>query len=136
MPDRIVDLIISLKSRCLEKEESIRLEFGLSPAEYRGILAMTPNEPCNCNALAVNMGLSVSRGSRVVEKLIKNKYLLQEVSKADRRNIILRLAPKGVKVRSKIEAVLNECETTIESRLSGAEIKNTIKLFHKLEDCL
>lgn len=136
MQDRIVDLILSLKSRCLEKEESIRLEFGLSPAEYRGILAMQPNEPCNCNALSNNMGLSVSRGSRVVEKLIKNKYLEQEVSKADRRNIILKLAPRGLRVRKKIEAMLSECEQTIESKLTDSEIKNTIKIFHKLEDCL
>ena len=136
MQERIVDLILSLKSRCLDKEESIRLEYGLSPAEYRGLLAMKPNEPCNCNALSSNMGLSVSRGSRIVEKLIKNKYLEQEVSKKDRRNIVLKLAPRGLKVRQKIESVLNECEQTIESKLTDSEIKNTIKIFHKLEKCL
>lgn len=136
MPNRIIDLIIGIKGKCLEKEESIRQEFNLSPAEYRGILAMMPGQPCNCNALSKNMGLSVSRGSRVVEKLIKNKYLEQEISKEDRRNVILKLAPKGTRVRRKIETVLNECEQTIQKKLSVSEKKDTIKLFHKLEDCL
>ena len=136
MPDRIIDLILGIKGKCLDKEESIRQEFKLSPAEYRGILAMTPGQPCNCNALSKNMGLSVSRGSRVVEKLIKHKYLAQEISKADRRNVILKLAPKGTRVRKKIEVVLNECEQTIQKTLSVSEKKDTIKLFHKLEDCL
>lgn len=136
MADRIIDLIIGIKGKCLDKEESIRQEFNLSPAEYRGILAMRPGEPCNCNALSTNMGLSASRGSRVVEKLIKNKYLEQQISKEDRRNVILKLAPKGTRVRKKIETVLNECEQTIQKKLSVSEKKDTIKLFHKLEDCL
>ena len=136
MPDRIIDLILGIKGKCLDKEESIRQEFKLSPAEYRGILAMTPGQPCNCNALSKNMGLSVSRGSRVVEKLIKHKYLEQKISKEDRRNVILKLAPKGTRVRKKIEVVLNECEQTIQKKLSVSEKKDTIKLFHKLEDCL
>lgn len=136
MAERIIDLIINMKSLCLEKEESIRLEFDLSPAEYRGILAMKPGEPCNCNALSNNMGLSVSRGSRVVEKLIKNKYLAQEVSKQDRRNIILKLAPKGIRARKKIEEMLSECEKTIRKKLSAEEKKDTLKIFHKLEKCL
>lgn len=136
MPNRIIDLIIGIKGKCLEKEESIRQEFNLSPAEYRGILAMMPGQPCNCNALSKNMGLSVSRGSRVVEKLIKNKYLEQEISKEDRRNVILKLAPKGTRVRRKIETVLNECEQTIQKKLSVSEKKDTIKLFLKLENCL
>jgi len=136
MPDRIIDLILGIKGKCLDKEESIRQEFKLSPAEYRGILAMTPGQPCNCNALSKNMGLSVSRGSRVVEKLIKHKYLEQKISKEDRRNVILKLAPKGTRVRKKIEVVLNECEQTIQKKLSVSEKKDTIKLFHKLENCL
>ena len=136
MHDRLIDLIISLKSKCLEKEDSIRREFGLSPAEYRGILAMTPAQPCNCNALSTNMGLSVSRGSRIIEKLIKNSYIEQEVSKTDRRNIILKLAPRGVRVRKKIEEMLNDCENRIEKKLSDIEIKNTLKIFNKIEDCL
>lgn len=136
MAERIIDLIINMKSLCLEKEESIRLEFDLSPAEYRGILAMKPGEPCNCNALSNNMGLSVSRGSRVVEKLIKNKYLSQEISKQDRRNIILKLAPKGIRVRKKIEEMLSDCEKTIQKKLSTEEKKDTLKIFHKLENCL
>lgn len=136
MPDRIVDLIMSLKSKCLQKEESIRSEFGLSPAEYRGILAMSPDKPCNCNTLSRTMGLSVSRSSRVIEKLIKNKYLNHDKLESDRRNMVLTLAPKGIRVRKKIESMLEECESTIQSRLSKLEILNTKKIFHKLEDCL
>lgn len=136
MPDRIIDLIIGIKGKCLDKEESIRLEYDLSPAEYKGILAMQPGEPCNCNALSKNMGLSVSRGSRVVEKLIQNKYIEQKISNEDRRNVILKLAPKGTRVRKKIEATLNECERTIQKRLTNSEKKDTIKLFQKLGECL
>ncbi len=136
MNDRIIDLILGMKSKCLEKEESIRQEFGLSPAEYRGITAMEFDEPCNCNMLSQRMGLSVSRGSRVIEKLVKNKYIVCEVAPKDKRNIILKLAPRGARIKKKIDSMLNDCEQVIESKLSNTEIKNTLKIFHKLGDCL
>ncbi len=135
MNDRIIDLILAMKSKCLEKEESIRQEFGLSPAEYRGITAMSSDEPCNCNRLSQKMGLSVSRGSRVIEKLVRNKYVVCEVAQSDKRNMILKLAPKGARIKKKIDSMLNDCEQVIESKLSNTEIKNTLKIFQKLGDC-
>ncbi|MCE1164559.1 MAG: MarR family winged helix-turn-helix transcriptional regulator [Bacteroidetes bacterium] len=136
MNDRIIDLILGMKSKCLEKEESIRQEFGLSPAEYRGITAMDFDQPCNCNKLSQKMGLSVSRGSRVIEKLVKNKYIISETAQTDKRNIILHLAPRGIRIKKKIDSMLNECEQVIESKLTNTEIKNTLKIFQKLGNCL
>ena len=69
MEKKIIDLIFELKSGCGEKEDSIRSKLKLSPAEFRGIIALTPKNVISCKVLCSKMGLSASRGSRVVEKL-------------------------------------------------------------------
>ena len=76
---RIIDLVIALKHSCLVKEDSIREEFSLSPAEYRGILSINQGEAVKGIELSEKMGLSVSRGSRVIEKLTKKGYLKEMV---------------------------------------------------------
>ncbi|MGB4852662.1 MAG: helix-turn-helix domain-containing protein, partial [Ignavibacteria bacterium] len=71
----IIDQIFHLKSVCISKEENIRKELGLSPAEFRGIMAMVQGSDIPCSLLSRKMGLSVSRGSRVTDKLLKGGYL-------------------------------------------------------------
>ena len=133
MTNRIVDCIINLKNKCASKEEEIRKEYSLSPAEYNGLLSINNNESLKCNQLSKKMDLSVSRGSRVIEKLMKNGYLKQESSKTDRRISIISLTPKGCNAKKKIEKVLNECEAKILKELTKKEVEQTISILNKLE---
>lgn len=136
MAPRVVDLIMTLKSRCAEREEKIREGFSLSPAEYKALITIREGEHYNCNALSQKLGLSVSRASRIIEKLIKGKYLTRKTLKGDRRHIIISLAPKGMRVQKEIQKVLDECEQGIQQALTKSEINYTYKIFVKLEDCL
>lgn len=136
MTARVVDLIMTLKTRCADREEKIREEFSLSPAEYKVLITIQEGEQYNCNALSQKVGLSVSRASRIIEKLIKGKYLTRRTLKGDRRHIIISLAPKGKQVQKEIQKLLDECEKEIQKALTKAEINYTYKIFAKLENCL
>ena len=132
MKIRLIDLVIVLKHSCMVKEDSIREEFSLSPAEYRGILAVNPDRPLTAGEIAAKMGLSVSRGSRVIEKLTKNGYLKRTGDSSDRRCLKIALADKGQKVRLKIDKMLDQCEKEFESKLPKSEIKSFINSLDKL----
>lgn len=136
MDKRIIDFIFELKSSCSEKELAIREKLKLSPAEFRGILAMTPKSIISCNVLAKKMGLSISRGSRVVEKLMKNGYLKEEKNPEDRRVLKVALAKKGVKTREKISEMLEECEQTINKKMSKSELEKLVISLTKINDVL
>jgi len=136
MTTRIVDLIMTLKTRCADREEKIRKEFSLSPAEYKALITIQEGEFYNCNALSQKLGLSVSRASRIIEKLIKGKYLNRKTLKGDRRHIIISLAPKGMQVQKEIQKALDECEQVIQNALTKSEINSTYKIFTKLKNCL
>ena len=83
--ERLFDLIEQLKSRCVKNELIIMEEANISLAEYNGISALDPEERVCGNDLSRKMNLSPSRASRVIDKLVKNGYLLREGDAADRR---------------------------------------------------
>ena len=136
MEKKIIDLIFELKSGCGEKEDSIRSKLKLSPAEFRGIIALTPKTVIPCKALCSKMGLSASRGSRVVEKLKKNGYLKEVISDGDRRVMNITLAPKGIKTREKIGEMLEDCEKKIVKNISRPEIDTLVKSLSKIMNVL
>ncbi|MBL8007581.1 MAG: winged helix DNA-binding protein [Ignavibacteria bacterium] len=123
MKQSIVNLIFQLKSVCLSKEENIREELGLSPAEFRGIITLVPDSEVNGSILSRKMGLSVSRGSRVIDKLIENGYLKYSRSSEDKRAITVSLTDKGISVQRRINQIFDECEKSIMKKMSSDEIE-------------
>lgn len=129
---KVIDLIFEIKNKCLLNEEEIMGTYKLSPAEYRGLMAISPAETVTCSELSEKMGLSPSRGSRVIFKMIKNGYIKQRVSLEDRRCLFVSLDEKGIKVRNEIEGARMECEKQIERRLSSDDMEFVVNSLNKL----
>jgi|WetSurMetagenome_2_1015567.scaffolds.fasta_scaffold230636_1 DNA-binding MarR family transcriptional regulator len=134
MAERIFDIITNLKKKCLDKEESIQKEYLLSPAEYNGLLSVAPDEVYSCNQLSRKMGLSVSRSSRVLEKLIRNGYLKGISNNEDRRVLKVTLTKKGISTRNKIDKRLEECEKEIINKFQKSELYLLENTLNKLSD--
>ena len=82
--------------------------------------------------MAKNMGLSLSRISRVVDKLVVNGYLDRNTDTADRRAIKLCLTTKGKAIRSKIDKVRNECEARLLEVIPSDELERFGEMFSKI----
>jgi DNA-binding MarR family transcriptional regulator len=136
MNARIIDLVIVLKNSCIFKEELVMEEFSLSPAEYRGILSIQPGNWISCGELAQKMGISVSRGSRVIDKLAKKGFIRQSDDSSDKRFMRLILASKGLKLKKKIDTMLEKCEQEIKSKIPKSELKVFLNSIDKLTSIL
>jgi len=123
MDKSIIDLIIELKKGCMEDEEHIRTICNISFAEYKGIMEIDIEERITCNTLSKKMGLSPSRGSRIIDDLVKKGYLLRTTNSEDRRSFVLSLSSKGIKIRKKIEQERNNCEYRLRKNLSVREVE-------------
>ena len=134
MAERIFDIVTNLKNKCLDKELSIQKEYLLSPAEYNGLLSVEPDAVYNCNQLSKKLGLSVSRSSRILDKLITNGYLKRIRDIVDRRLLKVTLTEKGLSARRKINERLDECEKDILSRLQKSELYLLENTLNKLSD--
>jgi len=128
----LIDLIYRLKASCVASELDIMEESGLSPAEYNGIAAVDTNEKISGSAVSQKMNLSPSRASRVVDKMVKNGYLLREIDAGDRRKCNISLAEKGMKVKTRIQQLKRKCEKRIEDELSEKEIDSFSDTLKKL----
>jgi DNA-binding MarR family transcriptional regulator len=136
MDKSIVELIFELKFACMSKELSIREKLGLSPAEYRGILSMQPGKAVSCMQLSNAMGLSKSRGSRVVDKLINNGYLKEAKKEADKRVINVILTRTGETALKEINSIMKECETAILKNVPKSELRSFTNTLHKISGIL
>lgn len=123
MEKKLVDLIIELKKGCMEDEKQIRTLCNISLAEYQGIMKINITERITCNILSKKMGLSISRGSRIIDGLVRKGYLLRTTNPEDRRSFVLSLSSKGTKIKKQIEQERNNCEYRIRKNLSVREVK-------------
>ncbi len=134
MKERVIDLIYRFKARCVFSEQEIMEEFNLTPAEYNGIAAMKPREKVSGSEVAERMNLSPSRGSRVVDRMVKSGYVVRKEDADDRRKCVIYLSRNGIEIKKKIELTKSDCEKTIHERLTKAEIDDFAQSIKKLMD--
>ncbi len=119
---RIVDDIFLLKRRCMFKIEDLSAEAGLVPREMAAIESLTPGERVSGNELSRRMELSPSRGSRIIERLIRKGFLERETDPHDRRAVLISLSERGGEQKRKIDALKDDCERLLLSKLEGDQL--------------
>jgi DNA-binding MarR family transcriptional regulator len=136
MRKNVIEVIFMLKSKCCTKEEKIREELKVSPAEFKGLISIEPGVIVPCKVLSQKMGLSVSRGSRVIEKLMKSGYMEEVKTSGDRRVMNVTLSKKGINTQRKIMKILQDCEHKILKNFSKPELESLIASLVKVNEAL
>lgn len=130
------ELVVKIKQQCQKTEEKIRKEFDLSSAEYNGLLAIKPQEAILCHVYSEKMGLSPSRGSRVIDKLVKRNYLVTETVPDDRRSVRISLTKQGIALHRKIQQRMKNCEKRMLAHFSARKQKELTKALGALAEVL
>lgn len=120
-PAPLMELVLQLERCCETQLDGILARAGLSPSEFTCIRALPVGESVASGALAARMGLSPSRGSRVVERLVRGGMLTRTSSDADRRVSMLALSERGRRLRAEVEDCLAACEEQLRRRLDHDE---------------
>jgi DNA-binding MarR family transcriptional regulator len=122
MNRRIIDYVFQLKKKCLAEEAAIGKEVGLSPSEIHCIESVIPGERLSGNILSERMGLSPSRGSRVIDHLIEKGLLRRMEDPVDRRSIAITVTEKGAGVKQRVENAKRSCEAKITAKMDSEQI--------------
>lgn len=92
---RLANLTFSLLANCQEKEVHLAELHGLTQAEFRCLRLFGTDESLNNKSIAERMNLSPSRLTRIIDGLVKKKYIRREIDSSDRRNMKVNLSTKG-----------------------------------------
>ena len=136
MNKRIIDYVFLLKKKCLMEEGEIGREVGLSPSEMHCIEAIGPGESISGNTLSERMGLSPSRGSRVIDHLILKGLIAREVDPSDRRVVDITLTDRGAHVKERVEKAKRACEAKITAQMKSEQIEQIKQGLRVLVDVL
>jgi MarR family transcriptional regulator, organic hydroperoxide resistance regulator len=125
----ILEVVKKLRERCKSNDIELMNKFGLSESELLFFQTSIESDSLESSSMLKLTKLSPSRYCRVVDKLVKNGYLLREENEKDRRAINLSFTPKGNDISQKIKEEKKMCETKI---LEGLTLTEKEKLIESL----
>jgi len=118
---RLIDQIIEFKRRC-NLEDRIGQRYKLSSREVAGLFLLG-TECMNSKDLSAGIGVSASRGSRIVQRLLVQGYLDSAQDRSDRRNQLLSLSAKGRTCLLELEKEKEACERQFLENLEGEQLE-------------
>ncbi len=121
MSTNMMSLIGKLTKKCNAIDKEIMESFNLTQSEYQFLTNIPDCSELNSAQIAIKMGLSLSRISRIIEKLVQKDYLIRNLNKNDRRAIKLCLSEQGIGIRNEILQRKKECETEMFKGISKEE---------------
>lgn len=136
MSRRLFELILAIKRKCQCNEEQIQAELGLSQAEFNGLIVLDEERELLGCEFARQMGLSPSRGSRVLNALVTHGYVRTPFSPEDRRAIRVTLTGKGRRMKAKIADRMASCEKRIIDHLDTRGRRQVVQALELLETAL
>jgi DNA-binding MarR family transcriptional regulator len=130
----IIDLIFELQKKCSLENDKFIEKLGISQAEYNMFICLKNCKHFNSYSVAEKMSLSLSRVSRIIEKMVNKGFLNRTINKEDRRAIDIKMTKKGESILQSIVVFLKERENYIENQLNDADISKIKSSFNKLID--
>ncbi len=132
----LFEVILAVKRKCQSNEEQIQEELGLSQAEFQGLLVLAGAAEMTGCEFARRMGLSPSRASRVLDKLVIDGYATRRSDAADRRTIQVCLTAQGRRMSRRTMGRMRACEDRICGNLDEAEVRQVRRALELLESVL
>jgi DNA-binding MarR family transcriptional regulator len=128
----ILGLVYEMKKKCAAIDNRLMENLHLSQSELLFFSALNQCTGISSPELAKNMGLSPSRISRVIEKLVVDGYLDRNIDKTDRRAITLCLTENGKRIRAEIDKSRQECETRLLNVLPESDVEKFREIIGKM----
>lgn len=102
--ERLSDLTLGLVGCCQSKQEEIAERAHLSVSEFKCLRAFRRDTEMSVKDIAFRMHLTSSRLTRIIDGLVKKRFVTRHIDPDDRRIINVRLTKQGEIVARKVTA--------------------------------
>lgn len=99
---------------------------GFTTSQCYTILELYKNNQLSMNDLSDKMNLNNSTMTRILDNLVRDKYIKREKSEEDRRIVIVSLTDSGREVAEKLNGVLTEYYRKIIANIPEGEVENIL----------
>ena len=120
-PQSLLAKVTHLRRCCDRIQANVGKETRLSDAQCTALQAMPEIGTLSTGELCRTMGLSASRGGRVIEELVQANLMERVTDPHDRRINRMTLTARGLEQQRKLKTLLGHCEALILSHLSPEE---------------
>lgn len=132
----ILDLIYELKKKCIQRDEVFFNSLNISQAEYNMFLCLRNCKHFNSYSMAEKMQLSLSRVSRIIDKMVNKELLSRTTNKDDRRAIDIKMTEMGKEIMMKIIEYRENRERSLQSKINESEEAKIKQCLEKLTEIL
>jgi DNA-binding MarR family transcriptional regulator len=132
----IANLTFSLLAKCQEKEDRLAEQHGLFQVEFRCLRLLGLDEKLNNKMLAERMDLSPSRITRIIDGLVKKGYMIREIDKDDRRNVVVSLSRRGKNLSNKLYSAFIRIHSEILEEINVSQHESLIKAMSSLNSAM
>jgi DNA-binding MarR family transcriptional regulator len=107
-------------------------ETGLTPLQYAVLAHLYVQPDVDQNGLAARLGIDRASTSQLVDYLEKAGWVDRLVDGDDRRARLLRLTPRGTKLRERLQPIGRAAEARIVAALSAQERETLVALLSRV----
>ncbi|NJN62370.1 MAG: winged helix DNA-binding protein [Coleofasciculaceae cyanobacterium RL_1_1] len=125
---------LQLLFKAVHRESERRLSEALAPlditpAQAEALIVLQMAQPISLGDLGDLLVAEGGHPSRLVDRLVRNRWVDRSVSADDRRRLVLSLTPEGVALAERIKAVRGQLCEDKRSLLDRIDISSTLALF-------
>ncbi len=108
----------------------------ISQTQFLVLVAIHAYERCTMGTLATNLHVSLPAASGIVTRLVRSGYVLRAEDPDDRRQVVVRLSPKGEAFIREFQATLSRRWAEVLRELNARELGVMFSVVSKLSQRL
>ena len=127
-----VDLLRRATEGLAGRVEEILADAGLTLDQWRVLWTLTEHGPLSMSDLAGLTRITGPTVTRAVDRLVERSLLYRKVDAADRRRVLVHVAPRGRALRRTLAPQIAEAEQGVLAARSAAEARTLRRLLERL----
>lgn len=128
----LLDLIYEIRQKCMQNDEEIFKSLSITKAEFNMFLCLKNCKHFNSYSVAEKMQLSLSRVSRIIDKMVNKGHLSRTTNKLDRRAIDIKMTSSGKQIMDKIVKYRDAQEAHFVNKMNNEELHQVKSCFRKI----
>lgn len=130
--ENTVELFIENVKKLFFPEEWFDLDLKFSKFELFAMLLLDKNKEITMTELVEYINSPMSTATGIIDRLVKNGYVLRERSETDRRVVMIRLTENGTKLIRSLKDVIGKYLNMVIEDLTDEEKQLLTKLIFKI----